>query len=143
MIKEGGSRLGYDTCYFDPLRSRGKPPCGGPPPSLKQREFLTKVTVVGFSIVTQICGTCVGLCASTNPTTTVTTVSNCIYSHIPNISSFFHLTITRRFYISKNCNKARKGVTTKFCFKGFERDQRQYIKQTFSHQKDERERSNL
>jgi hypothetical protein len=34
------------------------------------RGFLTKVTVVGFPVVTQIWGSCVGLCTTTNPAIT-------------------------------------------------------------------------
>ena len=70
VIKRGGSRLGYFTCYFYPLRSPGKPSLWWTSFITKTREFLTKVTMVGFSIVTRIWGTCVGLCTSTNPTIT-------------------------------------------------------------------------
>jgi hypothetical protein len=60
VIKRGGGRLGYYTCYFDPLRSPGKPPLWWTSSITKTREFLTKVTVVGSSVVTQDLGTCVG-----------------------------------------------------------------------------------
>jgi len=51
--KRGGSKLGYQTCYFDPLRSPGKPPLWWTSSITKMVGFLTKVTMVGFTIVTQ------------------------------------------------------------------------------------------
>jgi hypothetical protein len=53
VIKRGGGRLGYQTCYFDSLRSPGKPPLWWTSSITKTGGFLTKVKVVGFSIVMQ------------------------------------------------------------------------------------------
>ena len=60
MIKRGGSRLGYFTCYLDTLRSPGKSPLWWISSITKTREVLTKVAVGGSSIVTQDLGTCGG-----------------------------------------------------------------------------------
>ena len=60
MINRWGGRLGYYTCYFDPLRSLGKSPLWWTSSITKTREVPTKVTVVGSSIVTQDLGTCGG-----------------------------------------------------------------------------------
>jgi hypothetical protein len=48
-----GGRLGHQTCYFDPLRSPGKPPLWWTSSITKIRGFLTDVIVVGFLVVTQ------------------------------------------------------------------------------------------
>jgi hypothetical protein len=56
VIKRVEDRLGYYTCYFDPLRSPGKPPLWWTSFITKMREVLTKVTVVGSSIVMQDLG---------------------------------------------------------------------------------------
>jgi len=53
VIKRGGGRLGYQTCYFNPLRSPGKPPLWWTSFITKTRGFLTNVTVVEFPVVTQ------------------------------------------------------------------------------------------
>jgi hypothetical protein len=45
--------LGYNTCYFDPLRSPGKPPLWWTSSITKTWGSLTKVTVVGFPVVMQ------------------------------------------------------------------------------------------
>jgi hypothetical protein len=57
VIKRGGGMIWYYTCYFDPLRSPGKPPFWWTSSITKTRQVPTKVTMVGSSIVMQDLGT--------------------------------------------------------------------------------------
>jgi len=82
--------IGYNTCYFDPLRSPGKPPLWWTPSITKTWGSLTNVTVVGYHVVTQdLIILCWALCNyNSYDNKTITTITNSGMNMRDNIHDF-------------------------------------------------------